>query len=88
MRHLGMVYHSYTLQKKVSEDALIDFSANAQIWYNQGNTIAVTINDKHYAFFAPEGSHWQLEDVASQNMAGKVSSYFGWKKLFLNGRFA
>ena len=59
-----------------------DPSDVAKVWYHNGNTIAVTINNTHYAFFAPEGSQWQLTQTLSGSWIQGLQSSLAGKDYF------
>ncbi|MFT6835392.1 MAG: hypothetical protein ACJA0H_001430, partial [Francisellaceae bacterium] len=54
----------------------------AEVWYQEQNVIAVTVNNHNYAFFAPSGSSWTLLQNASGQWVSDLSSDLSAKEYF------
>ena len=55
-------------------DALVKAQSSANVWYQQGETLGITVSGKHYGVFAPEGSVWSGSSSFQSDLNGK--SYF------------
>lgn len=68
-RGLPFVYCTATGDK-----ARITCAATPTIWYQNKETIGLSVNGKHYGIFAPVGSNWQGTKILESSLNGK--NYF------------
>lgn len=52
----GMPYVFF--ERLSAQPAQVCFSVEPEIWADEGDTLAVTVRDRHYALFGPAGSQW------------------------------
>jgi endoglucanase Acf2/PKD repeat protein len=61
----------YVYFKVQGGDAVIDFSRSPSVWFNQNETIGITVDGRHYGLFAPTGSSWETGASFRSDLNGK-----------------